>query len=176
MSAPGRRRARSSGRGSGCREAPVVQVLPRALSQVRSLSESHGPYVGRGDSLTVAAWTILSRVTGLARVAVVGAVLGPTYTGNTYQFTNSLPNLLYYGFLAGGLFSSLLAPALVRHIDAGDGEPRNAGGWWLPGRDAGSHGGDHAAGDHPRTAGAESRGPRRAARGRRRRGPRRAPT
>ena len=74
---------------------------------------------------------MLSRVTGLIRVAVVGAVLGPTYAGNTYQFTNSLPNLIYYGFLAGGLFSSLLAPALVRHIDAGDrrASERVAGGF-----------------------------------------------
>jgi putative peptidoglycan lipid II flippase len=73
-----------------------------------------------GDSITVAAWTIVSRVTGVAKFACIGAVLGPTFFGNTYQFTNSLPNLVYYGFLAGSLFSSLLVPALVRHIDAGD--------------------------------------------------------
>jgi putative peptidoglycan lipid II flippase len=73
-----------------------------------------------GDSISVGAWTVVSRVTGLIRFAAVGAVLGPTFLGNTYQFTNSLPNLVYYGFLAGSLFSSLLVPALVRHIDAGD--------------------------------------------------------
>lgn len=73
-----------------------------------------------GDSITVAIWTLVSRITGLLRFAVVGAVLGPTFFGNTYQFTNSLPNLVYYGFLAGSLFPSLLVPALVRHIDAGD--------------------------------------------------------
>jgi putative peptidoglycan lipid II flippase len=79
----------------------------------------------------VAAWTIVSRVTGVARFAVIGAVLGPTFFGNTYQFTNSLPNLVYYGFLAGSLFSSLLVPALVRHIDAGDrrASERVAGGF-----------------------------------------------
>jgi murein biosynthesis integral membrane protein MurJ len=84
-----------------------------------------------GDSLTVAAWTIVSRVTGVARFACIGAVLGPTFFGNTYQFTNSLPNLVYYGFLAGSLFSSLLVPALVRHIDAGDrrASERVAGGF-----------------------------------------------
>jgi putative peptidoglycan lipid II flippase len=68
----------------------------------------------------VAAWTIVSRVTGVAKFICIGAVLGPTFFGNTYQFTNSLPNLVYYGFLAGSLFSSLLVPALVLHIDAGD--------------------------------------------------------
>src|SRR5438270_13953767 len=83
------------------------------------------------DSMTVATWTIVSRVTGVIRFAVIGAVLGPTFFGNTYQFTNSLPNLMYYGLLAGSLFSSLLVPALVRHIDAHDqgASERIAGGF-----------------------------------------------
>jgi peptidoglycan biosynthesis protein MviN/MurJ (putative lipid II flippase) len=102
-----------------------------SLGTASEPDELSRPASAAGDSLTVAAWTALSRVTGLVRVAVVGAVLGPTYTGNTYQFTNSLPNLLYYGFLAGGFFSSLLIPALVRHIDAGErrGAERVAGGF-----------------------------------------------
>jgi putative peptidoglycan lipid II flippase len=69
------------------------------------------------DSVTVGGWTALSRGTGVIRVVVIGAVLGPTFLGNTYQLTNSLPNLIYYGFLAGSLFVSLLVPALVQHID-----------------------------------------------------------
>ena len=73
------------------------------------------------DTMTVAIWTMVSRVTGVARVIVIGAVLGPTFFGNSYQLTNVLPNLIFYGFLAGSLLSSLLVPALVRHIDAGDG-------------------------------------------------------
>ncbi len=83
------------------------------------------------DSMTVAAWTMVSRVTGVIRFAVIGAVLGPTFFGNTYQFTNSLPNLVYYGLLAGSLFSSLLVPALVKHIDTRDRQAseRVAGGF-----------------------------------------------
>jgi putative peptidoglycan lipid II flippase len=73
-----------------------------------------------GDSITVAAWTLVSRITGVVKIAAIGAVLGATFFGNAYQFTNSLPNLIYYGFLAGSLFSSLLVPALVQHIDAGN--------------------------------------------------------
>jgi putative peptidoglycan lipid II flippase len=69
------------------------------------------------DSATVGIWTGVSRATGVIRVVVIGAVLGPTFFGNTYQLTNSLPNLIYYGFLAGSLFPSLLVPALVQHID-----------------------------------------------------------
>lgn len=71
------------------------------------------------DSLLVAAGTALSRTTGVVRVLMVGAVLGPTWLGNAYQVTNSLPNLIYYGFLAGSLVSSLLVPLLVRHLGAG---------------------------------------------------------
>jgi len=73
-----------------------------------------------GDSVTVAGWTVVSRVTGLVRIAAIGAVLGPTVLGNTFQFTNSLPNLLYYGLLGGSLFTSLLVPALVHHVDGRD--------------------------------------------------------
>ena len=83
------------------------------------------------DSMTVAAWTIVSRASGVLRFIVIGAVLGPTFFGNTYQFTNSLPNLIYFGFLAGSLFSSLLVPALVSHVDSGDrrASERIAGGF-----------------------------------------------
>jgi putative peptidoglycan lipid II flippase len=75
-----------------------------------------------GDSLLVAAGTALSRITGVVRVLAVGAVLGPTWFGNAYQVTNSLPNLIYYGFLAGSLMSSLLVPLLIRQIDTGQPE------------------------------------------------------
>ena len=73
-----------------------------------------------GDSIAVAAWTLVSRIAGVVKIAAIGAVLGLTFFGNAYQFTNSLPNLIYFGLLAGSLFSSLLVPALVEHIDAGD--------------------------------------------------------
>ena len=72
------------------------------------------------DSMSVAVWTAISRVTGVLRGITIAAVLGATYFANTYQFTNSLPNLIFYGLLAGSLFSSLLVPALVKHIDSGD--------------------------------------------------------
>jgi putative peptidoglycan lipid II flippase len=64
-------------------------------------------------------WTVVSRVIGLGKVVTIGAVLGATYLGNTYQAVNSLPNLIYYQLLAGSLFSSLLVPPLVRHLDLG---------------------------------------------------------
>ena len=83
-----------------------------------------------GDSLSVAVWTFVSRFTGVLRGITIAAVLGVTYFANTYQFTNSLPNLVFYGLLAGAMFSSLLVPALVGHIDSGDraAAARTAGG------------------------------------------------
>jgi putative peptidoglycan lipid II flippase len=72
------------------------------------------------NSFAGSVWTIVSRVTGLLKIVAVGAVLGATYLGNTYQSINSLPNLVYYQLLAGSLFASLLVPPLVRHIDQED--------------------------------------------------------
>jgi putative peptidoglycan lipid II flippase len=114
--------------GAGGPAALDEDDAPRPSPQARQAQQAAA---AAGDSITVAAWTIVSRVTGVARFACIGAVLGPTFFGNTYQFTNSLPNLVYYGFLAGSLFSSLLVPALVRHIDARDrrASERVAGGF-----------------------------------------------
>jgi putative peptidoglycan lipid II flippase len=58
-------------------------------------------------------------MTGVLRVLLLAAVLGPTYLGNTYQLTNALPNLVFYGFLGGSLFASLLVPSLVGYLDLG---------------------------------------------------------
>jgi putative peptidoglycan lipid II flippase len=69
--------------------------------------------------MLVATGTALSRLTGVVRVVVIGAVLGPTYFGNAFLVTNALPNLVYYGFLAGSLVATLLVPVLVRQVDAG---------------------------------------------------------
>jgi putative peptidoglycan lipid II flippase len=105
------------------------------IATYRQSSEETGqdlssPEGAVGDSLSVAIWTIVSRFTGVLRGIIVAAVLGATYFANTYQFTNSLPNLIFYGLLAGALFSSILVPALVPHVDSGDSKAaaRTAGG------------------------------------------------
>lgn len=98
----------------------------------QDVAELAAPDRAVGDSMTVAAWTVVSRATGVLRGVTIAAVLGATFFANTYQFTNSLPNLVYYGFLGGAQFTSLLIPALVRHIDAGDSRAagRVAGGFF----------------------------------------------
>ena len=72
------------------------------------------------NSMSVAFWVLVSRVTGFARIAIIAAVLGPTYLGNTFQAMNQLPNLIIYDLLMGSLFVSLLVPSLVPHVDARD--------------------------------------------------------
>ena len=100
---------------------------PGSLAGGSDLSAPEGAV---SDSLSVGLWTAVSRFTGVLRGITIAAVLGVTYFANTYQFTNSLPNLIFYGLLAGSLFSSLLVPALVHHIDSGDRRAvtRTAGG------------------------------------------------
>jgi len=105
-------------------------VAKTAVKPLDGDSDLATPEGAVGDSLSVAVWTLVSRFTGVLRGITVAAVLGATYLANTYQFTNSLPNLVFYGLLAGSMFSSLLVPALVGHIDSGDraAAARTAGG------------------------------------------------
>src|SRR5580704_796479 len=104
--------------------------LPGAVPEPLSGSDLTTPEGTVSDSLSVAVWTLVSRFTGVLRGITVAAVLGATFFANTYQFTNSLPNLVFYGLLAGSLFSSILVPALVPHVDSGDrrAAARTAGG------------------------------------------------
>jgi putative peptidoglycan lipid II flippase len=67
-------------------------------------------------SATVAIWTLLSRVTGLLRVVVIGAVLGPTFFANTFQSTNSLPNIAYT-LVAGSVLAMVVVPICVHELE-----------------------------------------------------------
>ena len=88
--------------------------LPGAVPEPLGGSDLTTPEGTVSDSLSVAVWTLVSRFTGVLRGITIAAVLGATFFANTFQFTNSLPNLVFYGLLAGSMFSSLLVPALVR--------------------------------------------------------------
>jgi putative peptidoglycan lipid II flippase len=102
-------------------------IVPEPVDGGSDLAAPEGAV---GDSLSVASWTIISRLTGVLRGIAIAAVLGATYFANVYQFTNFLPNFVFYGLLAGSMFSSLLVPALVGHIDSGNRQAavRTAGG------------------------------------------------
>ena len=68
------------------------------------------------DSRTVAMWTLVSRITGLGRVAALAAVLGPTFFGNLFQTALMIPYVICE-LMAGSLITAMLAPHLVRALD-----------------------------------------------------------
>lgn len=68
--------------------------------------------VGR-DSAVITLCILASRVTGLGKFIVIGAVLGPTFFGNLFQSVNLIPNLVLQ-FLTGALFTSPLVPRLFQ--------------------------------------------------------------
>jgi putative peptidoglycan lipid II flippase len=60
----------------------------------------------------VAALTVVARLVGFLRTAVLGRVLGATFLGDTYTATNALPNVVYE-IVAGGALASLVIPVLA---------------------------------------------------------------
>jgi putative peptidoglycan lipid II flippase len=69
-------------------------------------------------ALVISAGNALSRATGFVRVVAVGAALGTTYLGNTYQSANLVSNVLFE-VLAAGMLSAPLVPAFVGLFDVG---------------------------------------------------------
>ena len=80
--------------------------------------EDQPPTTTARNSATVAGWTLVSRVTGLLRVVVIGAVLGPTYFANAFQTGYVVPNLVFTS-IAGPVLAMVLVPGVVRAVGAG---------------------------------------------------------
>lgn len=76
------------------------------------------PGLGRAAA-SVSAWNLVSRLTGFARVLAMGAALGATSLGDTYQAANLVSNVLFE-LLAGGMLSAVLVPTFVARLEAGD--------------------------------------------------------
>ncbi len=76
-------------------------------------------------SAAVALGTLLSRVTGLVRVAVLAAVVGKLSLADTYNLANTTPNIVYE-LLLGGILSATLVPVFVAHRDDPDGAADSA--------------------------------------------------
>src|SRR5437588_6764535 len=84
------------------------------------VEEDRGPDLDAGllrSTASITAGNVASRVTGFVRVLAVGAALGTTFLGNTYQTSNLVSNILFE-LLAAGLLSSVLVPTFVGFIDA----------------------------------------------------------
>lgn len=74
-------------------------------------------------SAWMALGTIVSRVTGLARLGLLAWVIGVGVNGSLFDAANTIPNAMYI-LVAGGIFNVVLVPQLVRAMkhddDGGD--------------------------------------------------------
>jgi putative peptidoglycan lipid II flippase len=82
-----------------------------AVAAPAPVPASEGERLTRSTA-TISAFTLVSRVTGFARIFVLAAVVGTTFLGNTYQAANSVPNLVFELFAAGAL-QAVLVPELI---------------------------------------------------------------
>ena len=71
----------------------------------------------------MAAGTVVSRLSGFVRSALLAAALGAGLHADLFTIANTVPNMLYI-LLAGGVFNAVLVPQLVRAMsgDADGGE------------------------------------------------------
>ena len=68
----------------------------------------------------MAAGTVLSRLTGFVRAALIIAALGKSLNADLFTGANTVPNSLYI-LVAGGVFNVVLVPQLVRAMKDPDG-------------------------------------------------------
>ena len=97
----------------------MTQAADAALpGSSREIDEERGV---TADARTVAIWTLVSRITGFGRVAIIAAVLGPTYFGNLFQTVLLIPYVLCE-LLARSMIPALLAPPMVQAYARNDGK------------------------------------------------------
>jgi putative peptidoglycan lipid II flippase len=76
------------------------------------------------SSAVMAAGTVVSRLSGFVRNALLAAALGQQLHADVFTIANTVPNMLYI-LLAGGVFNAVLVPQLVRAMkndpDGGEG-------------------------------------------------------
>ncbi len=65
------------------------------------------------SSAVMAAGTLVSRMSGFVRSALLAAALGASLHADIFTISNTIPNMLYI-LLAGGVFNAVLVPQLVR--------------------------------------------------------------
>jgi putative peptidoglycan lipid II flippase len=75
------------------------------------------------SSAVMAAGTVVSRMSGFVRSALLVAALGAGLHADIFNVANTVPNMVYI-LLAGGIFNAVLVPQLVRamRVDADRGE------------------------------------------------------
>ncbi|WP_237224890.1 murein biosynthesis integral membrane protein MurJ [Rothia nasisuis] len=76
---------------------------------------------GAFSSAIMAAGTLVSRVLGFVKTFLITVALGSTTTvGDIFETANTLPNLIYV-LVAGGIFSAVLVPQIIKAAQHDDG-------------------------------------------------------
>ena len=77
--------------------------------------------IGRASAL-LASGTLVSRLLGFVKAALVANIIGLGIVGNAFGVANQLPNTIYV-IIGGGVLSAVLVPQIVRasiHVDGGN--------------------------------------------------------
>jgi putative peptidoglycan lipid II flippase len=84
------------------------------------VSDSQIPSLARSTAI-MSVGTVISRVTGVVRLAVIAAALGivETRLQDTYNLANTAPNILYE-LVLGGVISSVFVPVFVELLEKED--------------------------------------------------------
>lgn len=94
---------------AGPDSADATVILPRVPAE--SAGEPGGS--AARNSAIMAVGSLVSRITGFLRTAVMAAALGGGLVGNAYATAQQFPGMIYE-LLLGGIMSSVLVPMLVR--------------------------------------------------------------
>ncbi|MBW9209921.1 murein biosynthesis integral membrane protein MurJ [Mumia sp. zg.B53] len=101
------------------REAPLAAEAVEATEEVDETSDAVAEAVRRTStgllsaSVLMAAGTLVSRLSGFVRSALIFAAIGASLNADIFTGANTIPNALYV-LLAGGVFNVVLVPQLVR--------------------------------------------------------------
>ena len=116
-------RERPAGRQSGALPGGGPAGTGRPPARAPRAATRSSPGLGRSTSV-LAAGTLLSRLSGFARVLVAAFILGVTGTADAYNIANSIPNIIY-DLLLGGVLSATLIPVFVDEFRRNDARERD---------------------------------------------------
>ncbi|MGA5560125.1 murein biosynthesis integral membrane protein MurJ [Streptomyces platensis] len=104
--------------------APSQEAVPQQPAPDAPVAAAGKPAGGRGGGLlkssaVMAAGTMVSRLTGFVRSALIVAALGGAVLGDSWQVAYQLPTMIFILTIGGGL-NSVFVPQLVRAMKEDD--------------------------------------------------------
>jgi putative peptidoglycan lipid II flippase len=104
-------------------DPPTIRLPVIPAAETRTAAPAPAGASVLRSSGTMAVGTLVSRVTGFIRSAILIYALGTQLLGDAYNLSNTLPNIVYQ-FALGGIFTSVVVPLLVnaakRESDRGE--------------------------------------------------------